>query len=170
MLDFTSGCCASSHISEKQNYLTQEFRGKHHPCRHHRRHDRVIMTVRRSAPGVGGFKPYFISDGDSDKVESGMSIMILDFFTFCAIHSLPPHRRADGDQCVARRAAANVAFSIIRASVSTSPIMDELRPQGQQRCYERRALHGYSCLDLDSEGSVARLSRVLGSINIFWHL
>jgi hypothetical protein len=52
----------------------------------------------------------------------------------------------------------------MHASVMGSPVMDELRRQGEQRCYDRRAVLGYSNYDSDndSEDSVKRLTRVLG--------
>ena len=70
------------------------------------------MNARKSAPGVEGFKPYLSSEDVRDDVESGMSV--LDFFPFGEIPPHPPYRRADEDQCVVRRAAANVASNIIR--------------------------------------------------------
>ena len=65
-----------------------------------------------------------------------------------------------------RRAASNVAFNIVHASVMGSPAMDELRRQGQQRCYDRSALLGYSSSDSDNdlEDSVKRLPVTVATI------
>jgi hypothetical protein len=46
--------------------------------------------------------------------------------------------------------------------------MHELRRQAQERCKERRASLGYSSLDSDSEDSVKRLTRVLGTARVLW--
>ncbi len=89
----------------------------------------------------------------------------------------PPYRDADGHHCHVRRASANVAAAIVRASVPTTPVMYALRRQAQERCKERRASLGYSSLDSDSEDSVKRpdsedsvkrLTRVLGTARVFW--
>ncbi len=45
--------------------------------------------------------------------------------------------------------------------------MEELRRQAQERCKERRALHGYPSFDSDSKDSVKRLTRVLGTFHVF---
>ena len=80
----------------------------------------------------------------------------------------PPYGDADGHHCHVRRAAADVAAAIVRASVPTTPVMHELRRQAQERCKERRASLGYSSLDSDSEDSVKRLTRVLGTARVLW--
>ena len=46
--------------------------------------------------------------------------------------------------------------------------MHELRRQAQERCKEQRASLGYSSLDSDSEDSVKRLTRVLGTARVLW--
>ena len=125
----------------------------------------------KSAPVTGGFKYYYSSWGDSDNVDSGKSSIDF-FFTFSAIPLPNPHRCADGEQCVVRCAASNVAFNIMHASVMGSSVTDELRRQGQQRCLDRCTLLGYSRnnSDNDSEDSVKRLTRVLGCSNNFHRL
>ena len=84
---------------------------------------------------------------------------------------MPPHGRADGDQCVVRRAASNVACNIMQASsVMGSPVMDMLRDEGSRRCDDRRALLGYSSYDSDNDSeaaSIKRRSLVLGCIKNF---
>ena len=62
------------------------------------------------------------------------------------------------------RAASNVSFNIMHASAMGSPVMDELHRQGAQRCYDCRALLGYSSYDSDNdlEDSDKRLTRVQG--------
>ena len=73
---FMSGCPCAIRItdSETLNYFTLQFRGGHNPgC-----HTRPIMSGRKSAPVLSGFKSYYSSGCDSDNVESGMSR--LDFF------------------------------------------------------------------------------------------
>ena len=84
---------------------------------------------------------------------------------------MPPHGRADGDQCVVRRAASNVACNIMQASsVMGSPAMDMLRDEGSRRCDDRRALLGYSSYDSDNDSeaaSIKRRSLVLGCIQNF---
>ncbi len=128
------------------------------------------MSGRKSAPVLGGFKSYY---NESEKLDS--SIMHSpDFFTFSTLPSPPPLRRADRDQCVVRRAAStgNVAFNIMHTSVMGSPIMDELRRQGEKRCYDRSALLGYSSYDSDNDSgdSVKRLTCVLGCSHNFHFL
>ena len=84
---------------------------------------------------------------------------------------MPPHGRADGDQCVVRRAASNVACNIMQtSSVMGSPVMDMLRDEGSRRCDDRRALLGYSSYDSDNDSeaaSIKRRSLVLGCIQNF---
>ena len=84
---------------------------------------------------------------------------------------MPPHGRADGDQCVVLRAASNVACNIMQASsVMGSPVMDMLRDEGSRRCDDRRALLGYSSYDSDNDSeaaSIKRRSLVLGCIQNF---
>jgi hypothetical protein len=46
--------------------------------------------------------------------------------------------------------------------------MHELRRQAQDRCKERSTSPCYSSLDYDSEESVKRLTRVLGTSLLFW--
>ena len=73
---------------------------------------------------------------------------------------MPPHGRADGDQCVVRRAASNVACNIMQASsVMGSPVMDMLRVEGSRRCDDRRALLGYSSYDSDNDSEAASIKR-----------
>ena len=78
-------------------------------------------------------------------------------------YTVPSQRR--GHQCQVRRAAANVAAAIVRTP--STPVMEELRRQGQQRCKECRTLLGYASLDSDSEDSIKRLTRVLGTSFVF---
>ena len=83
---------------------------------------------------------------------------------------IPPHGRADGDQCVTRRAASTVACNIMQASVVGSPVMDLLRNEGSRRCDDHRALLGYSSYDSDNDSeaaSIKRRSLVLGCIKHF---
>ena len=83
---------------------------------------------------------------------------------------IPPHDHADGDQCVVRRAASNVACNIMQASVMGSPVMDMLRTEGSRRCDDRSALLGYSSYDSDNDSeaaSIKRRSLVLGCIKNF---
>ena len=70
---------------------------------------------------------------------------------------------ADGLECEVRIAASKVAAAIVRRSVPSTPVMEELRRQAQQRCKERRAELGYAMPDSDSEASVKRRTRFLGS-------
>ena len=72
---------------------------------------------------------------------------------------IPPHGRADGDQCVTRRAASTVACNIMQASVVGSPVMDLLRTEGLRRCDDRRALLGYSSYDSDNDSEAASIKR-----------
>ena len=72
---------------------------------------------------------------------------------------IPPHGRADGDQCVTRRAASTVACNILQASVVGSPVMDLLRVEGSRRCDDRRALLGYSSYDSDNDSEAASIKR-----------
>ena len=73
---------------------------------------------------------------------------------------MPPHGRADGDQCVVRRAASNVACNIMQASsVMGSPAMDMLRDEGYRRCDDRRALLGYSSYNSDNDSEAASIKR-----------
>ena len=60
-------------------------------------------------------------------------------------------------------AASKVAAAIVRRSVPSTPVMEELRRQSQQRCKERRAKLGYAMPDSDSEASIKRHARFLGS-------
>ena len=62
-------------------------------------------------------------------------------------------------------AASKVAAAIVRKSVPSTPVtgIAELRRQAQQRCKERRAELGYAMPDSDSEASVNRRTRFLGS-------
>jgi hypothetical protein len=78
-----------------------------------------------------------------------------------------PYQDADGHHCHVRRAAADVAGAIVRASIPTTPVMHELHRQAQERCKEH-AIHGYSSLDSDSKDSVKHLTRVLGTFHVFW--
>ena len=80
----------------------------------------------------------------------------------------PPYCDAGGHHCRVRRAVTDVAAAIVRASVPTTPVMHELRRQAQERCKERRVSLGYSSLDSDSEDSVKRLTRVLGTASVLW--
>ncbi len=80
----------------------------------------------------------------------------------------PPYRDADGHHRHVRRAAADVAAAIVRASFPTTTVMHEFRRQAQERCKERRASLGYSSLDSKSEDSVKRLTRVLGTARVLW--
>ncbi len=52
---------------------------------------------------------------------------------------------------MAQRAAPNILFNIMIAPFMGSPVMDELRSQGQERCYDRRPILGYSSYDLDND-------------------
>ena len=70
---------------------------------------------------------------------------------------------ADGLECDVHIAASKVAAAIVRKSVPSTPVIAELRRQAQQRCKERRADLGYAMPDSDSEASVTRRTRVLGS-------
>ena len=72
---------------------------------------------------------------------------------------IPPHGRADGDQCVTRRAASTVACNIMQASVVGSPVMDLLRVEGSRRCDDRRALLSYSSYDSDNDSEAASIKR-----------
>ena len=72
---------------------------------------------------------------------------------------IPPHGRADGDQCVTRRAASTIACNIMQASVVGSPVMDLLRVEGSRRCDDRRALLGYSSYDSDNDSEAASIKR-----------
>ena len=124
---FASGGPCAIRITETERYLILEVYGYHHPgC-----HSCPIMSGRKlaRAPVVGGSKSCFRSGGDSNNVKSGMSR--LDIFShpvqYRYLVVIPtPHRHADGDQCVVRRAASNVAFNIMHASVPSSPITNEL--------------------------------------------
>ena len=60
-------------------------------------------------------------------------------------------------------AASKVAAAIVRKSVPSTPAIAELRRQAQQRCKERRAELGYAMPYSDSEASVNRCTRFLGS-------
>ena len=60
-------------------------------------------------------------------------------------------------------AASKVAAAIVRKSVPSTPVIAELRRQAQQRCQERRAELCYAMPDSDSEASVNRRTRILGS-------
>ena len=84
----------------------------------------------------------------------------LNFFSF-STPSLPPHRRADGDQGLVWGKASNVAFNIVRASVMCSPVMDALRYDGSRRCYDRSALLGYSSYDSDNDSDKESANAVL---------
>ena len=72
---------------------------------------------------------------------------------------IPPHGRADGDQCVTRRAASTVTCNIMQALVVGSPVMDLLRVEGSRRCDDRRALLGYSSYDSDNDSEAASIKR-----------
>ena len=64
-----------------------------------------------------------------------------------------------------RREASNVAFNIMHASVMAlmgSPVMDALRYEGYRRCYDRRALLGYSSYDSDNDLNKESAKRWLG--------
>ena len=74
---------------------------------------------------------------------------------------------ADGLECEVRIAASKVAAAIVRRSVPSTPVMEELRRQAQQQCKERRAELGYTVSDSDSEASAKRGARVLGSSYVF---
>ena len=87
-------------------------------------------------------------------------MLVVDFFTFGENAEPPPYLRADGQQCHVLRAAVNVPAAIIGSYVPTTPLLKELRRQGQQRCMERSAL---LILDSESEDSVKRLTRVFGT-------
>jgi hypothetical protein len=142
---FTSGCPCAICITETRNYLILQFHGHHNPgC-----HSRPMMCGRNSGPSLGGFKSYYSSGGDSETVQSGMSLPDFTFSTFPS----PSSHRADGDHCEVRRAASNVAYNIMHASVMGSPVMDELRRQGAQQCNDGRALLGYSSYDSDDDDS-----------------
>ena len=78
---------------------------------------------------------------------------------FVPSYLIPPHGRADGDQCVTRRAASTVACNIMQASVVGSPVMDLLRVEGSRRCDDRRALLGYSSYDSDNDSEAASIKR-----------
>ena len=69
-----------------------------------------------SAPALGGHESYYSPGKDSENVESCKSI---EFFTLIffsvSTSSLPPHRRADGEQGLVWRKASNVAFNIMHA-------------------------------------------------------
>ena len=68
--------------------------------------------------------------------------------------------RADGDQCVVRRAASNVACNIMQASsVMGSPVMEMLRVEGSRRCDDRSALLCYSSYDSDNDSKAASSKR-----------
>ena len=62
-----------------------------------------------------------------------------------------------------RVAASKVVAAIVRKSVPSTPVIAELRRQAQQRCKERRAELAYAMPDSDSEASVQRRTRFLGS-------
>jgi hypothetical protein len=81
----------------------------------------------------------------------------------------PPYRDADGYHCLVQRAAIYVAAAIVHASIPTTPVMHELCRQAQKRCKELWAILGYSSLDSDSEDSVKRLTRVMGTPHVFGH-
>ena len=58
----------------------------------------------------------------------------------------------------------------MQASVMGSPVMDQLRHEGQRRRYDRRAVLGYSSYDSDNDSeaaSIKRRSLVLGCIQNF---
>ncbi len=59
--------------------------------------------------------------------------------------------RADGSVLAARRLATDVTFNIMNAPVIGSPVMDELRRQAKEQCFDRRALLGYSSYDSDDD-------------------
>ena len=59
-----------------------------------------------------------------------------------------------------------MAAAIVRRSVPSTPVMDELRRQGKQQCQERRANLPYARPESESEESVERVSRVL----VTWHV
>ena len=61
-----------------------------------------------------------------------------------------------------RRKASNVAFNIMHKSVMGSPVMDALRYDGSRRCYDRRALLGYSSYDSDNYSDKESTKRWLG--------
>ena len=61
-----------------------------------------------------------------------------------------------------RRKASNVAFNIMHTSVMGSPVMDALRYDGSRRCYDRRALLGYSSYDSENDSDNESAKRWLG--------
>jgi hypothetical protein len=65
-----------------------------------------------------------------------------DFFPHCiALPSQPLLQGADGEQCKSWRLASDVAFNIMNTPVVGSLVMDELRLQGKERCFEGAATH-----------------------------
>ncbi len=108
-----------------------------------------MMSGRKSGTAQREFKTYFSARGAAENVESCMSRISFRIAFGCI--TLPPLRGADGDVCIARRLASDVAFNILNAPVVGSPVMDELRRQGKERCLDRSALQGYSSYDSDND-------------------
>ena len=49
------------------------------------------------------------------------------------------------------RLASDVALNIMNAPLVGSPVMDELRRQAKEQCFDRSALLGYSSYDSDND-------------------
>ncbi len=131
-------------------------------CDHHdgpECHSRPMLSGRKSGLVQRKFRTYFSAGGAGVNVESGMSSHeYLSALHLVALPLPPPLPRADGDVCMARCLASDVALNIMNGPLVGSPVMDELRRQGKERCFDRSALLGYSSynLDNDSDHSVER--------------
>ncbi len=117
-------------------------------------HSRPMMCGSKSGPAQRAFKSYLSSRRAAENVESSMSSHeFLSILHLIALPLPPPLLRSDGDVCMARHLASDVAFNMINAPVAGSPVMEELCRQGKERCFDRWALLDYSSYDTDNDSN-----------------
>jgi hypothetical protein len=151
-IDDDSFMCATDYMHESSLHLDEDHVGQHGPeC-----HSRPMMCCSKSGPSQRAItsKSYLSCGGATENGKSCMSShAFLSSLHLLALPLPPPLQRADRDVCMATRLASDVALNIMNAPVVGSPLMNELRRLGKERCFDHSAPLGYSTYDSDNDSN-----------------